>query len=193
MTVNSSFPAETVPQFITYAKANPGKINMASGGIGSTPHVAGELFSIMVGLDLVHVPYRASLVPDLLAGQVQLVFAPIPTVIGYLKAGKLRALAVTSTTRMVALPHTPTMTEFVPGYEAYTWFGIGAPKGVPAEIVLKLNKEANAGLADPRMIEHLTDLGSDPMPMTPDEFGKFIADETAKWAKVIRTSNIKPE
>ena len=193
MTVNSSVPAETVPQFITYAKANPGKINMASGGIGSTPHVAGELFSIMVGLDLVHVPYRASLVPDLLAGQVQLVFAPIPTVIGYLKAGKLRALAVTSTTRMVVLPHTPTMTEFVPGYEAYTWFGIGAPKGVPAEIVLKLNKKANAGLADPRMIEHLTDLGSDPMPMTPDEFGKFIADETAKWAKMIRTSNIKPE
>ena len=186
MTVNLSVPAETVPQFIAYAKANPGKINMASGGIGSTPHVAGELFSMMVGVDLVHVPYRANLVPDLLAGQVQLVFAPIPTVIGYPKAGKLRALAVTSTTRVPALPDTPTMTEFVPGYE-------GAPKGVPAEIVVKLNKEANAGLADPKMIAHLTDLGSDPMPMTPDEFGKFIADETAKWAKVIRTSNIKPE
>ena len=193
MTVNLSVPAETVPQFIAYAKANPGKINMASGGIGSTPHVAGELFSMMVGVDLVHVPYRANLVPDLLAGQVQLVFAPIPTVIGYVKAGKLRALAVTSTTRVPALPETPTMTEFVPGYEASTWFGIGAPKGVPAEIVVKLNKEANAGLTDPKMIEHLTGLGSNPMPMTPDEFSKFITDETAKWAKVIRTSNIKPE
>ena len=193
MTVNLSVPAETVPQFIAYAKANPGKINMASGGIGSTPHVAGELFSMMVGVDLVHVPYRANLVPDLLAGQVQLVFAPIPTVIGYVKAGKLRALAVTSTTRVPALPDTPTMTEFVPGYEASTWFGIGAPKGVSAEIVVKLNKEANAGLTDPKMIEHLTGLGSNPMPMTPDEFSKFITDETAKWAKVIRTANIKPE
>jgi tripartite-type tricarboxylate transporter receptor subunit TctC len=193
MTVNPSVPAETVLQFIAYAKTNKGKINMASGGIGSTPHVAGELFNMMLGLDLVHVPYRANLVPDLLAGQVQLVFAPIPTVIGYVKAGKLRALAVTSTTRVLALPDTPTMTEFVPGYEASTWFGIGAPKGVPAEIVVKLNKEANEGLADAQMIEHLTDLGSDPIPMTPDEFGKLIADETAKWAKVIRTSNIKPE
>jgi tripartite-type tricarboxylate transporter receptor subunit TctC len=193
MTVNPSVPADTVPQFIAYAKANPGKINMASGGIGSTPHVAGELFSIMVGVDLVHVPYRANLVPDLLAGQVQLVFAPIPTVIGQLKAGKLRALAVTSTTRVLALPDIPTMTEFVPGYEASTWFGIGAPNGISAEIVAKLNKEVNAGFANPKMIERLTDVGSDPMPMTPAEFGKFIADETAKWAKVIRTSNIKPE
>ena len=191
--MNPSVPADTVPQFIAYAKANPGKINMASGGIGSTPHVAGELFSIMVGVDLVHVPYRANLVPDLLAGQVQLVFAPIPTVIGYLKAGNLRALAVTSTTRVPALPNTPTMTEFVPGYEASTWFGIGAPNGISAEIVAKLNKEVNAGFADPKMIERLTDVGSDPMPMTPAEFGKFIADETAKCAKVIRTSNIKPE
>ncbi len=146
MTVNPSVPADTVPQFIVYAKANPGKINMASGGIGSTPRVAGELFSIMVGVDLVHVPYRANLVPDLLAGQVQLVFAPIPTVIGQLKAGKLRALAVTSTTRVLALPDIPTMTEFVPGYEASTWFGIGAPNGISAEIVAKLNKEVNAGL-----------------------------------------------
>jgi tripartite-type tricarboxylate transporter receptor subunit TctC len=147
----------------------------------------------MVGVDLVHVPYRANLVPDLLAGQVQLVFAPIPTVIGQLKAGKLRALAVTSTTRVLALPDIPTMTEFVPGYEASTWFGIGAPNGVPAEIVTKLNKEVNAGLADPKMIERLTDVGSDPMPGTPAEFGKYIAEQTAKWAKVIRTSNIKPE
>jgi len=193
MTVNPSVPADTVPQFIAFAKANPGKINMASGGIGSTPHVAGELFSIMVGVDLVHVPYRANLVPDLLAGQVQLVFAPIPTVIGQLKAGKLRALAVTSTTRVLALPDIPTMTEFVPGYEASTWFGIGAPNGISAEIVAKLNKEVNAGFANPKMIERLTDLGSDPMPMTSAEFGKFIADETAKWAKVIQTSNIKPE
>jgi tripartite-type tricarboxylate transporter receptor subunit TctC len=193
MTVNPSIPAATVPQFIAYAKANPGKINMASGGIGSTPHVAGELFSMVVGVDLVHVPYRANLVPDLLSGQVQLVFAPIPTVIGYVKAGKLRALAVTSTTRVLALPDIPTMTEFVPGYEASTWFGIGAPNGVPAEIVTKLNKEVNAGLADPKMIERLTDVGSDPMPGTPAEFGKYIAEQTAKWAKVIRTSNIKPE
>jgi tripartite-type tricarboxylate transporter receptor subunit TctC len=193
MTVNPSVPAATVPEFVAYAKANPGKINMASGGIGSTPHVAGELFSMLVGVDLVHVPYRANLVPDLLAGQVQLVFAPIPTVIGYIKAGKLRALAVTSTMRVQALLDIPTMTEFVPGYEASTWFGIGAPNGVPAEIVLKLNKEVNEGLADPKMIERLTDLGSDPMPMTPAEFGKYIAEQTAKWAKVIRTSNIKPE
>ena len=193
MTVNLSVPAETVPQFIAYAKANPGKINMASGGIGSTPHVAGELFSMMVGVDLVHVPYRANLVPDLLAGQVQLVFAPIPTVIGYVKAGKLRALAVTSTTRVLALPDIPTMTEFVSGYEASTWFGIGAPNGISAEIIVKLNKEVNACLADPTMIERLTDLGSDPIAMTPAEFGNYIAEQTAKWERVIRTSNIKPE
>ena len=193
MTVNPSVPADTVPQFIAYAKANPGKINMASGGIGSTPHVAGELFSIMVGVDLVHVPYRANLVPDLLAGQVQLVFAPIPTVIGQLKAGKLRALAVTSTTRVLALPDIPTMTEFVSGYEASTWFGIGAPNGISAEIIVKLNKEVNACLADPTMIERLTDLGSDPIAMTPAEFGNYIAEQTAKWERVIRTSNIKPE
>ena len=193
MTVNPSVPVDTVPQFIAYAKANPGKINMASGGIGSTPHVAGELFSIVVGVDLVHVPYRANLVPDLLAGQVQLVFAPIPTVIGYVKAGKLRALAVTSTTRVLALPDIPTMTEFVSGYEASTWFGIGAPNGISAEIIVKLNKEVNACLADPTMIERLTDLGSDPIAMTPAEFGNYIAEQTAKWERVIRTSNIKPE
>ena len=193
MTVNPSVPVDTVPQFIAYAKANPGKINMASGGIGSTPHVAGELFSIVVGVDLVHVPYRANLVPDLLAGQVQLTFAPIPTVIGYVKAGKLRALAVTSTTRVMALPNTPTMTEFVPGYEASTWFGIGAPNGISAEIIVKLNREVNACLDDPTMIERLTDLGSDPIPMTPAEFGNYIAEQTAKWERVIRTSNIKPE
>ena len=193
MTVNPSVPADTVPQFIAFAKANPGKINMASGGIGSTPHVAGELFSIMVGVDLVHVPYRANLVPDLLAGQVQLVFAPIPTVIGQLKAGKMRALAVTSTTRVLALPDIPTMTEFVSGYEASTWFGIGAPNGISAEIIVKLNKEVNACLADPTMIERLTDLGSDPIAMTPAEFGNYIAEQTAKWERVIRTSNIKPE
>jgi tripartite-type tricarboxylate transporter receptor subunit TctC len=193
MTANLSVPAETVPQFIAYAKANPGKINMASGGIGSTPHVAGELFSMMVGVDLVHVPYRANLVPDLLAGQVQLVFAPIPTVIGYLKAGKLRALAVTSTTRVPALPDTPTMTEFVPGYEASTWFGIGAPKGVPAEIVVKLNKEANAGLADPKLKAQLTDLGGIILGGSPADFRKLIADETEKWGKVIRTANIKAD
>ena len=189
MTVNLSVPAETVPQFIAYAKQD-------QYGFGRDRQYASRCRRA-VQCDrrrrFGSRPLSRQSRPDLLAGQVQLVFAPIPTVIGYVKAGKPRALAVTSTTRVLALPDTPTMTEFVPGYEASTWFGIGAPKGVPAEIVVKLNKEANAGLADPKMIEHLTDLGSDPMPMTPDEFGKFIADETAKWAKVIRTSNIKPE
>jgi tripartite-type tricarboxylate transporter receptor subunit TctC len=191
--VNPSVPANTVPEFIAYAKANPGKINMASGGIGTTPHVAGELFKIMTGIDMIHVPYRVSNVPDLLAGQVQMVFAPIPTVIGFVRPGKLRALAVTSATRWELLSDIPTVAEFVPGYEASTWFGIGAPEKTPAGFVDKLNKEVNAGLTDPKMIARLADLGGLPMPLTAAEFRKFIAEETEKWAKVIRTANIKPE
>ena len=193
ITLNLSVPANTVPEFIAYAKANPGKINMASGGIGSTPHVAGERFKIMAGVDMVHVPYRISNIPDLLAGQVQVVFAPIPTVIEYIRAGKLRALAVTSVTRLEALPDNPPVAEFLPGYEASTWFGLDAPKNTPVEIVDKLNKESNAILAHPARTARLADLGGIAMPLTPSEFGKFIAEETEKWAKVIRTANIKPE
>ena len=174
-------------------KANPGKINMASGGIGTTPHVAGELFKIMAGVDIIHVPYRVSDVPDLIAGQVQVVFAPIPTVIGFIRPGKLRALAVTSATRWEVLSDIPTVAEFVPGYEASTWFGIGAPGKTPAQIVDKLNKEVNAGLTDPKMIARLADLGGLPMPLTPAEFRKFIAEETEKWGKVIRAAGIKAE
>ena len=193
VTVNPAIPATTIPEFIGYAKANPGKINMASGGIGSTPHAAGELFKMTAGVDLVHVPYRANNMPDLLAGQVQVVFAPIPTVIGYIRAGKLRALAVTSATRLEVLPNVPTVAEFVPGYEASTWSGIGAPKNTPAQIVDKLNKEVNASLADPKLVAQLEDVGSVPIPMTPAAFGKFIGDETDKWRRVIRAANIKLE
>jgi len=193
LTVNPSVPAKTVPEFIAYANANPGKINMASGGIGSTPHVAGELFKIMAGVDMVHVPYRVNNIPDLIAGQVQAVFAPIPTVIGFIRAGQLRALAVTSAARLGVLPDIPPVAEFVPGYEASTWVGLGAPKNTPAEIVDKLNKASIAILADPAMTTRLADLGGIPMPMTPAEFAKFIADETEKWGKVIRTAKIKPE
>jgi tripartite-type tricarboxylate transporter receptor subunit TctC len=193
MVVNPSVPAGTVAEFIAYAKANPGKINMASGGIGTTPHLAGELFQIMTGVDLVHIPYRINSMPDLPAGRVQLTFAPVPTVIGYVRAGKLRALAVTSATRLEVLPDTPTVAASVPGYEAATWFGISAPKNTAAGIVNTLNKEVNASLADPKIVERLVDLGTTPMPLTPTEFGKFIADEAEKWAKVIRAANIKPE
>ena len=193
LVVNPSVPAGTVAEFIAYAKANPRKINMASGGIGTTPHLAGELFQIMTGVDLVHVPYRINSMPDLLAGQVQLTFSPVPTVMGYVRAGKLRALAVTSATRLEVLPDVPTVAASVPGYEAATWWGISAPKNTPAGIVNTLNKEVNASLADSKLAERLVDLGATPMPMTPAEFGKFIADEAEKWAKVIRAANIKPE
>jgi tripartite-type tricarboxylate transporter receptor subunit TctC len=193
--VNPSFPAKTVPEFIAYAKANPGKINMASPGIGTTPHMAGELFMFMTGIKMVHVPYRSSApaLTDLLGGQVQMMFSPLPSSIEYVRAGKLRALAVTSAARSAALPDIPTVGDFVPGYEATTFFGIGAPKNTPAEIVDRLNKQINAGLADPGLMARLADLGSVPMPMTPVECGKFVADETEKWAKVIRAANIKPE
>ncbi len=193
MTVNPSVPANTVAEFIAYAKSNPGKLNMASGGVGSTPHVAGELFKMAAGVNLVHVPYRINNLPDLLGGQVQVTFAPVPTVIGYIRAGRLRALAVTSTTRLQVLPNTPTLAEFVPGYEASTWFGLAAPRKTPLEIVDKLNNEVNACLSDPKLLAQLADLGSIPISMSPADFGKLIADEIDKWAKVIKTANIKPE
>ena len=193
MEVNPSFPAKTVPDFITYAKANPGKINMATAGIGSSVHLAGELFMTMTGVQLVPVHYRTSYVPDMLAGQVQLVFSPIPTTIEQVRAGKLRALAVTSGTRSQALPDVPTIGEFVPGYEANVWNGIVAPKNTPAEIIDKLHKEIDAALADPTIMARFADVGSVPKSMTPADFGKFIAEDTEKWGKVIRAANIKAE
>ena len=195
MVVNPSVPANTVPEFIAYAKANPGKINMASAGNGSVPHVAGELFKFMAGVDLIRVGYRGGgpALIDLLAGRVQVMFEPTLSTIAYIRAGKLRALAVTSATRSPALPDIPAMGEFVLGYEATAWFGIGAPKNTSTEIIDKLNTEVNAGLADPKIKERLADLGGVPMPMTPAEFGKFIAEETEKWGKVIRAVNIKPD
>jgi len=193
MVVNPSVPAKTVPEFIAYAKANPGKITMASGGIGSTPHIFGELFKMMAGVDLVHVPYRGNLYPDLLGGQVQVNFGPIPSSIGYIRTGKLRALAVTSATRQEVLPDIPTVSEFLPGYEASTWDGIGVPTKTPNEIIDKLNREINVVLADPNMKGRLADLGATVFTGSPADFGKFIAEETEKWAKVIRTANIKAE
>ncbi|MGA8817680.1 MAG: tripartite tricarboxylate transporter substrate binding protein [Xanthobacteraceae bacterium] len=191
MVVHPSLPAKTVPEFIAYAKANPGKINMASAGNGSASHLSGELFKMMTGVDLVHVPYRGSFLPDLLAGQVQVVFGPIPVAIANIRTGKLRALAVTSAARSELLPDIPTVTEFVPGYEASSWYGIGAPKKTSTEIVERLNKEIIAGLANRKMKARLFDIGAVPTPMTPDEFGQFIAAETKKWGKVIRAANIK--
>jgi tripartite-type tricarboxylate transporter receptor subunit TctC len=193
MEVNPSFPAKTVPEFIAYAKTNPSKIDMASGGIGSLPHVAGELFKSMTGVEMVHVAYRGNFFPDLLGGQVQVAFATVPASIGYIRAGKLRALAVTSATRSEALPDIPTVSEFVPGYEASAWNGVGAPKNTPTEIIDTLNREINAGLADSAMQVRLAELGSVPMPMSPAEFGKLIADETQKWGKVIKFAGIQPE
>ena len=189
MVVNPSVPAKSVPEFIAYAKANPGKLNMASAGIGGATHVFGELFMKMAGVNLLHVPYRGNFMPDLLGGQVQVVFAPITHSIEYVRTGKLRALAVTS----AALQETPTVAEFVRGYEASGWYGIGAPKNTPTEIIDRLNKEINATLADPKIKARLADLGAVPMSMTPAEFGKFIAAETEKWAKVVQTADIKPE
>jgi tripartite-type tricarboxylate transporter receptor subunit TctC len=195
MVVNPSVPAKTVPEFIAYAKANPGKINMASAGNGSVPHVAGELFRFMTRVDLVNVGYNgggAALI-DLIAGRVQVMFEPTLSTLPYIKAGKLRALAVSSTTRSPALPDVPTVGDFVPGYEATAWFGIGAPTKTPANIVEALNKDINAGLADPNLRQRISDLGGLPMPLSPAEFAKFIADETEKWAKVIKFAGIKVE
>src|SRR5262249_55332615 len=195
LVVNPSVPANTVPELIAYAKANPRKLNMASPGIGTTPHLTGELFKMMTAVDMVHVPYRGSgpALSDLIAGQVQVMFTVPVASIEHVRTGRLRALAVTTTTRSDALPDIPTVGEFVPGYEAITWFGIGAPKATPAEIVEKLNKEINAGLADPKIKARLADLGGEVLALSPAELGKLIADETEKWAKVIRTANIKPE
>ena len=193
--VNLSVPAKTIPEFIAYAKANPGKINMASNGSGSTPHVTGELFKMMASVHMVHVPYRSAgaALTDVIGGQVQVYFGTTASSIEHIKAGKIRALGVTTTTRSEALPDVPTIAEFVPGYEASAWYGVGAPKNTPTEIVDKLNKEINDALADHRIRARLADLGGTPIPMTPADFGKLIADETEKWGKLIRTANIKPE
>ena len=195
MEVNPSFPAKTVPEFIAYAKANPGKINMASGGIGSIQHAYGELFKAMAGVDMLHIPYpnRDNYMPDLLGGQVQVVFSPIPSSIEYIRTGKLRALAVTTATRTEALPDIPTLGDFVPGYEASAWYGVGAPKNTAGEIVDKLNKEINAGLADPKIQARLADFGGTPLVVSPADFAKLIADDTEKWGKVIRDLNIKAD
>ena len=195
MVVNPSVPAATVPEFIAYAKSKPGKTTMASAGTGTPSHVTGELFKMMAGVNLVHVPYRGGgpALTDLLSGQVQVMFATMPSSIEYIRAGKLRALAVATATRSEALPDVPTVGEFVPGYEASSWSGVGAPKATPAEIVDKLNKEINAGLADPKMKARLADLGGTVLPGPPSDFGKLIADETEKWGKVIRAANIKLE
>ena len=191
MVVNPSVPARTVPEFIAYARANPGKINMGSSGSGSVSHVFGERFQMMTGINLVHVPYRGGYAPDLLSGQVQVVFGTIPTCIQYIRSGMLRALAVTTAARSDVLPDVPTVAEFVPGYEASQWYGVGAPKETPAEVIDTLNKEINAVVADPNIKARFADLGVDATPMTPVAFGKFIADETESWGKVIQAANIK--
>ena len=195
MVVHPSVPAKTFPEFIAYAKANPGNLNMASNGNGTIPHLSGELFKAMAGVNMLHVPYRGTgpALTALLGGQVQVMFASMPGSVEYVKAGKLRALAVTTVTRSNELPDIPTVGDFVPGYEVSQWYGVGAPKGTPTEIIDKLNKEINTGLADPKIKARLEDLGGIPMPMMPDEFGKMIAEDTEKWAKVIRAANIKPE
>jgi tripartite-type tricarboxylate transporter receptor subunit TctC len=193
--VHPSFPAKTVPELIAYAKANPGKLTMASSGIGTPSHIFGELFKMMAGVNLVAVPYRGGgpALIDMLSGQVDVIFVPTAASIEYVRAGRLRPLAITSATRLEALPDLPPVADFVPGYEASSWAGVGAPKATPAEIVDKLNTEINAALADPKMKARLADLGGVVLPGSPADFGKFIADETEKWGKVIRAANIRPE
>jgi tripartite-type tricarboxylate transporter receptor subunit TctC len=193
--VNPSVPVKTVPEFITHAKANPGKINMASAGIGSGNHIAGELFKMMTGVNLVHVPYRGGgpALVDLLGGQVQVLFATMSSSIEYIRGGRLRALAVTTATRSLALPDIPTVAEFVPGYESSFWTGVGAPKNTPAEIVDKLNDEINSALADPKMKARLAELGATAVPGSPADFGKLIAEETEKWGKVVKFSGAKAD
>jgi tripartite-type tricarboxylate transporter receptor subunit TctC len=195
MEVHPSFPAKTVAEFISYAKANPGKLNMASPGNGTGPHMAGELFKIMAGVDMVHVPYRGSppALTDLLARQVQLMFSPLSSSIEYVRSGKLRALAVTTATRSEVLPDLPTVGEFVPGYAASGWFGIGAPGKTPVEIVDRLNHEVNAGLADPKLKARLADLGATVFVGSPADFATHIATETEKWSKVVRTANLRAD
>jgi tripartite-type tricarboxylate transporter receptor subunit TctC len=194
MEVNPSFPARTIPEFIAYAKANPGKVNMASAGIGTSQHLSGELFKMMAGVDLTHVPYRGApqAMTDLLSGQVQVSFDPLPASIEFVKSGKLRALGVTTAARAEALPDIPAVGEFVPGYEASGWNGLAARANTPAEIVQKLNREINAGLADPGVKTKLAALGGTALSGSPADFGELIAGETAKWAKVIKFAGIKP-
>ncbi len=191
LVVNSSVPAQTLPEFIAYAKANPGKINYASVGSGAATNVAGELFKAMAGVNLVNVPYRSNYLPDLLSGQVQASFTPILQSVGYINSGKLRALAVTGATRSDSLPGVPAAAEFVPGYEAYVWDAVGAPAKTPVEIIEALNKEINAVLSDPTIKARFASLGAEPMLMTPAEFGKYIAGEIEKWGKVIKTAHIR--
>jgi tripartite-type tricarboxylate transporter receptor subunit TctC len=195
MEVNPSVPARTVAEFIAYAKAHPGKVNMGSGGNGSTPHVAGELFKMMAGVDMVHVPYRGTgaMFTDFLGGQVQVAFDNVPSSIGYIRAGQLRALAVTTATRLDVLPDVPTVAESVPGFEAIGWTGLGAPRNTPSEVVAMLNREVNAALADPIFKARLADLGGIPLAGSSAEFTKFFADDTQKWSKVVRAANLKAE
>jgi tripartite-type tricarboxylate transporter receptor subunit TctC len=195
MEVNPTVPVRTVPEFIAYAKANPGKVNMASAGNGSPPHVAGELFKMMTGVNMQHVPYRSggAALTDLLGGQVQVTFESTSSSIEYIRSGTLRALAVTTSIRSAALPDIPTLSDFVPGYEASSWYGIGAPKDTPPDIIDKLNKEINAGLADPKIKARFADLGGMALSGSPADFSKLIADETEKWGKVIQAANIKAE
>jgi tripartite-type tricarboxylate transporter receptor subunit TctC len=193
--VHPSVPAQTLGEFIAYTRANPGKVNMASAGSGSAPHMAGELFKMMTGVDMVHVPYRGQgpALSDLIGGQVQILFAAAPGTADHIKTGKLRALAVTTTTRMAELPEVPTVGDVVAGYEASQWYGFAAPKNTPAEIVDKLNREINAAIADPGMKGRLAAIGGEPMPGSPADFGKLIAEETEKWGKVVRAGGLKPE
>ena len=194
MTVNASFPASTVPEFIAYAKANPGRIVVGSSGTGTSQHLSGELFKIMAGIDLLHVPYRGGpeVLTDLLAERVQVAFEGFPASIGHVRAGALRTLAVTTAGRSPELPDIPSMAEFLPGYEASGWIGLCAPRNTPVEVIEKLNREVNAGLADPGITTKLAEFGGVALPGSPAEFGKLIADETEKWGKVIRTADIKP-
>lgn len=195
MQVNPSLPAKSVPEFIAYAKANPGKIAMGSGGNGSPAHVVGEYFKLMTGTDLTHVPYRgaAPAVTDLISGQIQVAFTELATSLGHVRSGSLRALAVTTTARAEALPGVPTLSEFIPGFEASQWIGLVAPKGTPSAIIEKLNTEINAGLGDPKMKARFAELGGMVLPGSPGDFSKLIRDETEKWAKVIRSASIKVE
>jgi tripartite-type tricarboxylate transporter receptor subunit TctC len=193
MEVNLAVPANTVAEFIAYAKANPGKINFASGGVGTSPHLCGELLKAMTGVNIVHVPYRgaAPALTDLLAGQVQVMFDNLPGSIGHIRNGKVRALGVTAAKRIAALPDVPTIAETVPGYEASVWYGMAAPKGTPPELIHKLNRAVNTISADPKVQARLGELGGEPMPTTPDGFGKLVADETEKWGKVVKFAGAK--
>jgi tripartite-type tricarboxylate transporter receptor subunit TctC len=195
MEVTPSFPARTVPEFIAYAKANPGTINFASGGTGTSHHVSGELFKLMAGVNMVHVPYRSAgpALTDLMGGQVQVMFDNMPSSIGYIRAGRLRALAVTTATRSQELPDVPTVSEFVPGYEASAVVGVGAPRNTPVEIITKLNNEINAGLADPKLKARFAELGGTVLPLSAMEYRNLIAEETEKWAKVVKYSGAKPD